>query len=359
MAGWEAFKKAVGARLKAWRVLYFGATLERFRNGKLHVHLMMQFHIKVDEPRATFEVLGLKPNVRPGGGDYLQEKWSGDQAQTHINRGFFYVFANKKGTVLDDKAEPIYWGNYGPDWCEHTKYHYEVKVAWPQQLWKRHKLEHEVWEAYMVLCRDGLHARQNNLNRVREAEEKRENAAERAAVVKRFKADPSKIRPFKTFSVIETWRAIMLQERQRYPILVIVGEPDKGKTQLAKSIFPCPLQLDIGILTVFPNVMRSFSRKKHGSIVLDDIRDMKFVTDHQHVLQSRYDDDEIPFACTNGGTVEYTKYLYRVPFIVTANPSTSNLEYLQSHPWLGLPVNRYVLELTEDAFEEAPAEAVV
>ena len=55
----------------------------------------------------------------------------------------------------------------------------------------------------------------------------------------------------------------------------------------------------------------------------------------------------------------YTKYQYRVPFIVTANPSTSNLEYLQSHPWLGLPVNRYVLELTEDAFEEAPAEAVV
>ena len=44
----------------------------------------------------------------------------------------------------------------------------------------------EVWrsegkgEAYMVLCRDGLHARQNNLNRVREAEEKRENAAERS-----------------------------------------------------------------------------------------------------------------------------------------------------------------------------------
>ena len=104
MAGWEAFKHAVGARLKAWRVLYFGATLERCRNGKLHVHLMMQFHIKVGEPRATFEVLGLKPNVRPGGGDYLQEKWSGDQAQTHINRGFFYVFANKKGTVLDDKG---------------------------------------------------------------------------------------------------------------------------------------------------------------------------------------------------------------------------------------------------------------
>ena len=52
-------------------------------------------------------------------------------------------------------------------------------------------------------------------------------------------------------------------------------------------------------------------------------------------------------------------YPYRVPFIVTVNPSTLNLEYLQSHPWLGRDVNRYVLELTEDAIEEAPTEALV
>eukprot|EP00973_Karenia_brevis_P041466 5737303-Karenia_brevis.AAC.2 len=36
MAGWEAFKEAAGARFKAWRVLYFGATLERCRKDKLH-----------------------------------------------------------------------------------------------------------------------------------------------------------------------------------------------------------------------------------------------------------------------------------------------------------------------------------
>ena len=276
MSMWAAFKAAVSANLKRWGVLYYGASLERCRNGKLHVHIMLQFHKKIDQPRATFEVLALKPNVRPGGGDYLHEKWVSHHAQSDINRGFFYVFANKRGTVLDDAGEAIYWGNYGPDWYEHTKFHFEVNATWPQKLWKRHKLDHDVWEAYMLLCREGLQARQNNLKRVREAEQKRDNAAERKAVVARFQADPSKVVEFKTFAVIEQWRKIMLEERQRYPILIIVGESLLGKTQLAKSIFHSPLQLNIGTLALLQDAMRTFNRKRRGSMVLDDARDLEF-----------------------------------------------------------------------------------
>jgi hypothetical protein len=120
-AVWESFVASAGAKLKEWRVQYYGATLEECKNHRYHIHLMLQFHNKIDEPRATFEVLGLKPNVRPGGGDYLDEKWTGENAQIHINRGFFYVYSNKIGTVQDEDGKPIYWGNYGPDWCETTK----------------------------------------------------------------------------------------------------------------------------------------------------------------------------------------------------------------------------------------------
>ena len=105
--------------------------------------------------------------------------------------------------------------------------------------------------------------------------------------------------------------------------------------------------------------MRTFNRKRHGCIVLGDVRDLEFLNNHQHVLQSRYDDDEVPFASTNGGTVEYTKYLYRVPFIVTANPSTRNLEYLTTHPWLGKDDNRHLLMLAEEAWEAPTASALV
>ena len=99
----------------------------------------------------------------------------------------------------------------------------------------------------------------------------------------------------------------MLEELRRYPILTILADTSKGKTQLARSTFPCALVLDIGTLTFFPDLMRTLNRKKHGSIVLDDVRDMQFVTDHQHILQSKYDNDDIPFASLAGGTREYTK----------------------------------------------------
>lgn len=218
-----------------------------------------------------------------------------------------HVYANKIGTVQDAEDQAIYWGNYGPDWCQVTKYHFQVNANWPQNLWKRHKLEHDQWEEYVMLCRDGVSARLNNLKRVREMEEQRENAAEREEVMKRFRADPTKYRPFKQFPEIEGWRAVMAEERMRYPILVIIADTRMGKTELAKSIFPLPLKLDIGPLMFFPDHMRTFNRKKHGSIVLDDVRNMKFLTDHQHVLQSRADDDGITFASTTGGTCEYSK----------------------------------------------------
>ena len=98
--------------------------------------------------------------------------------------------------------------------------------------------------------------------------------------------------------------------------------------------------------------MRSFNRKVHKSIVLDDVRKLSFVTDHQHILQSCYDKGAITFASTVGGTCEYTKYLYAVPFIVTVNPSAENLEFLRSYLWLAQEENCVLLELESIAFED-------
>lgn len=128
-----------------------------------------------------------------------------------------------------------------------------------------------------------------------------------------------------------------------------------GKTELAKSLLPPVLKLDIGKLTFFPDRMRSYSRKSHKSVVLDDVRDLEFLSEHQHVLQSSWEDDAITFASTAGGTREYSKYLYRTPFIVTVNPSTKNLDYFQTHSFLSKPENCVVFELTEKAFQESDA----
>ena len=61
-------------------------------------------------------------------------------------------------------------------------------------------------------------------------------------------------------------------------------------------------------------------------------------------------DEELEFGTTQGGTCAYTKYLFQVPIVVTANMSTEHLEYLESpeaHDFLGREENRAVLRLTQ------------
>ena len=127
--------------------------------------------------------------------------------------------------------------------------------------------------------------------------------------------------------------------------------PSQGKTELVKSLFRTFLELKIGDLEHFPAAMRKFSRRKHEGIVLDDVRDLAFLARHQHVLQGKYD-AMVEFASTPGNTCAFEKYLYKVPFAVTINKSTKNLDYLEEHDFLGKAANRVLFHLTESPFEE-------
>ena len=87
------------------------------------------------------------------------------------------------------------------------------------------------------------------------------------------------------------------------------------------------MELKIGALEYFPEKMRGFDRNRHDGLVLDDVRDLQFLSDHQDKLQGEYD-SRVEFASTPGGTCAYTKYLYAVPTVVTFNNSTANLHFL-------------------------------
>ena len=82
-------------------------------------------------------------------------------------------------------------------------------------------------------------------------------------------------------------------------------------------------------------------------IILDDVRDMAYITDNQDKLQGKYD-AHVEFATTQGGTCAYKKYLFATPIVVTGNYSTGNLGFLQSHDWLGRDLNRVVVEWGEN-----------
>lgn len=116
-------------------------------------------------------------------------------------------------------------------------------------------------------------------------------------------------------------------------LLILLGSSASGKTEFAKSLFPCPFELKVGSSDLFPSKMVEFKRDTHDAIILADVRDLDFLVQHQEKLQGKYD-SRIELATTQGGTCFYTKYLFKVPSVVTINYTTQNLPFLEVNDWL-------------------------
>ena len=65
--------------------------------------------------------------------DLLGEGWCKKKLQESLNRGFFYVFANKEGTVRNASGELLVAGNYEPAWTD-ARCKYTVKGQWLDSL---------------------------------------------------------------------------------------------------------------------------------------------------------------------------------------------------------------------------------
>ena len=76
-----------------------------------------------------------------------------------------------------------------------------------------------------------------------------------------------------------------MRARMKCPPFFLRGRLTRiGKTDWAISLFKNPLTLGIRKLEQFPEKMRSFRRGKHDALVLDDVRDMEFLSSHQEKL---------------------------------------------------------------------------
>ena len=109
-------------------------------------------------------------------------------------------------------------------------------------------------------------------------------------------------------------------------------------------MFKHPLVLQIGGLDHFPDGLRHFDRQAHDAIILDDLRDFKFCVLHQEKLQGKVS-TKFEFATTASGMSAYSKWLWKVPLVFTANYTTRNLELLRQNDFLGRPENRVLIEL--------------
>ena len=95
----------VRTRLKSWGVKHWCCTLEAASTGTLHIHLYVQFHRQVDKTTQSFIFEGISP--RADTNDYLGQGQGKRNAQQSMDRGFFYIFADKIGTQRDEHGNEV------------------------------------------------------------------------------------------------------------------------------------------------------------------------------------------------------------------------------------------------------------
>ena len=334
---WPLFLSFVEASLKKWDVMHWCATFERSHTQKLHAHLALQFHHEIERTTRFFAYDGRAPNAQLN--DYLGEGPCKRRYQLSVNRSFFYVWADKIGTERDSNGNPCVKGDHQPNWTD-ARSRYQVMGKWCENLWKDRKLTHDQYEQYLFLSRDGVQNRKRNLDAVREREKQELEDEEKEKATKRVR---SKFDTFEPVPEAVAWLRTFQEERDRYAFLVVIGPSLSRKTEWAKSLFSRPLQLDIGTLDHFPNAMRNFDRAVHDAIVLDDIRDFKFLVHHQEKIQGKVD-RVVSFGETPCGGYAYSHWLWRIPIVVTANFTTKGRDMLYNDDFLGHPDNRVVVQ---------------
>ena len=76
--------------------------------------------------------------------------------QQSMDKGFFYVFASKKGTVKDEFNEDCVVGNYMPAWVTpEDVFTYKVPATWVDALWRHYKLDDAVYQGLYLCCLGG------------------------------------------------------------------------------------------------------------------------------------------------------------------------------------------------------------
>ena len=66
----------------------------------------------------------------------------------------------------------------------------------------------------------------------------------------------------------------------------------------------------------------------HDAIILDDVRDLAFLSENQEKLQAKYN-AIIEFGTTPSDEYAYHHYLFRVPIAVTISRDAKNREWLE------------------------------
>ena len=349
---WVRFVDFVERHVRLWCVRHWTATAESNEDGTHHFHLMLQVNPSPQEKTSRMFVFdSVLPNASTN--DLLGEGFGGKRYQASWDRGQFYAWANKRGTMLDTAGNLCRAGNCAPAWTrvegtdmrQRITYRYKVAAEWARNLWRDYKLDDSVYEEYLYLCRDKLAANKRNFELFRTWKRERDLCETIQERTHRIQNNPAIYTPFATVPEAKEWLDIFAHDALRYPILLVHAPSFAGKSEWAVSLFTSPLYLEIGAASMWPAGMKKLDRTRHDGLVLDDLRDLDFLAKNQEKLQGKYN-RPVELFNTPGGELAITIDLYRLPMVFTINNSTANLDLLNTHDFCSKSDNVWVFSFS-------------
>ena len=299
---WKATKK------KELKVRQSTSKMERSLRskdfGRVHLHWKTNLKNKLDN-RSTgiFAFHGIKPDVRPTVVDKAAalagKKARGASFQQASNRGHFYAWAPKRGT--------LYRGtNYKPF------EDYRVLGQWIDDLWTDHKLDHETYQALALRVRVGYSARKRNLDQV--IADEREARID--ARLKRVEGELNKLKaPPRFFPEVRVWEDSFLRLDFRWRLLLLWADSASGKSTYAEGLLRNPYLLTVEESEYLD--LRGFDFETNDGIVLDNVNSFSQLLKWRAILQGRNTKSKGGQSATN--VYAYTQCLFGVAVVATVD----------------------------------------
>ena len=304
---WETFLSWVEQRQADSQATYWSAAMERSLHsqqpGRVHLHVYFSWHGPGSQGvNQTTTDAWVFDGVRPRA-DVNTENRGAFRWLRAVQRGHFYCSVHKEGAVYTATNYPPWGGLWAPD------------ASWVVGLWKQHKLGHDAFRQLSVKLRDGHDRRKACVDAVQIAESSAAFAEERAWARERLR---EKALPFKPLPwQIEAWMMRYEELEERYPMLVLYGPSQTGKSRLARSLFGVDRTLVVDVQNAQNPDLHAYRRGFHKAILLDEVMDPNFIVNNKKLLQAHVDGAILGQSATQMFTYEI--FLWRTPIMLTTN----------------------------------------
>ena len=309
----------------------------------VYMHLAKAFHRKGADALDAFVFEGISPHLKPN-------RASGKSYAGAVHYGHFYVYVDKIGSV---KA----WSNFRPFES------YGVEGWWLDNEMKKGNLTREVYLKWAARVGIGFQRRLGDM-KAAERYEKEQAAVETAR--KEAASLMEATLPVKTFPEVEKFLSYFERTGRwfRRPMLAIIGGTNLGKSVLAADVLRrvgllvnAPGFLEITVESNAALDLAEFDVQSHSGVLLDGVGDAQILKVNRESLQGRAKVSKGGQSATNMYAYKYT--LARRAVVATFDLSAVNLDQFVEDHWLSCDLNVICLHLTEKAFVEPAAVAVL